>query len=199
MSDRENRSARRTAVIGCLAVLLAAAAAPASAAPARPGDGFEQPVVAPGTYVKRSAGDTFGRWTVTRGTIDQIGRGYWQAADSRQSIDLNGTSEGTVRTTFGTARAARYRISYFLAGNPAGGPAVKTGKVLVNGTVRQAFSFDTTGRTVTAMGWVRRSFVVLVATGGPATLDFASTSGPTAYGPVIDKTSAVRCLTLACT
>jgi choice-of-anchor C domain-containing protein len=189
------RALRRTAVVACV---LAGVAAPASAAPGRPADGFEQPVVPPGTYVTRTAGETFGRWTVTRGSIDQIGRGYWQAADSRQSIDLNGRSAGTIRTTAATQPSVRYRVSYFLAGNPAGGPAVKTGRVLVNGTVRQTFSFDTTGRTFASMGYVRKSFV-FVGTGGPATIDFASTSGPTAYGPVIDKTSAVRCPTLACT
>ncbi|MGW4941778.1 choice-of-anchor C family protein [Actinoplanes sp. NPDC004185] len=185
----------RTAVVLCV---LAGVAAPASAAPGRPADGFEKPVVTPGTYVTRTAGETFGRWTVTRGSIDQIGRGYWQAADSRQSIDLNGRSEGTVRTTAATQPSVRYRVSYYLAGNPAGGPAVKTGQVLINGTVRQTFSFDTTGRSFTKMGYVRRSFV-FVGTGGPATIDFASTSGPTAYGPVIDKTSVVGCLTVACT
>ena len=189
--------ARRATAVAGLAGLLLAPATPAAAGPARPGDGFERPVVPPGTYVTRTAGETFGRWTVTRGTIDQIGRGYWQAADNRQSVDLNGRGEGTVRTTMATRAATRYRVTYHLAGNPAGGPPVKTGQVVVNGTVRQTFSFDTTGRSFPAMGYVRRSFV-FVATGGPATLDFASTSGPTAYGPVVDKVSAVRCLTLPC-
>ena len=126
----------RRAIAVAVAGLLLVPATPAAAGPGRPGDGFEGPVVPPGPYVVRTAGETFGRWAVTRGTIDQIGRGYWQAADNRQSVDLNGRGEGAVRTT--------------------------------------------------------------MATGGPATLDFASTSGPTAYGPVVDKVSAVRCLTVAC-
>ena len=178
-------------------VLLALASAGAAAVPARPGDGFEHPLVTPGTYVTRSAGDTFGRWTVTRGTIDQIGRGYWQAADSRQSIDLNGTSEGTVRTTFMTVPLVKYRVTYFLAGNPAGGPVVKTGRVSINGVVRETFAFDTTGRTFAAMGYVRRSFT-FAGPGGKTTLDFASTSGAGAYGLVVDKVTALRCTTPGC-
>ena len=188
---------RPLAVIACLAVLLCPAATPAAAGPRRPGDGFEQPLVTPGPYVKRTVGQSVGRWTVTRGTVDQIGRRYWQAPDGRQSVDLNGTSAGTIRTTMATGAGVRYRVSYFLAGNPAGGPAQKSGQVAVDGTVRQTFSFDTTGRTFTDMGYVRKSFV-FVATGGPATLDFASTSGPTAHGPVIDKTSVVRCVAVPC-
>jgi hypothetical protein len=87
----------------------------------------------------------------------------------------------------------RYRIHYSLAGNPEGGPAVKTGKVLVNGVPFQHFSFDTTGKTKAEMGYVRNSFVASIRGAAP-TLTFVSTTSPAGHGPVIDDVSVEACL-----
>jgi hypothetical protein len=96
-----------------------------------------------------------------------------------------------VSQNFTTVPGKRYTVTYSLAANPAGGPAVKTGKVLVDGQNFQNFSFDTTGKTMSNMGYVTRE-VSFVATGATTTLAFASTlSG--AYGPVIDDVSVRAC------
>jgi hypothetical protein len=74
---------------------------------------------------------------------------------------------------------------------------VKTGKVLVNGAVAQNFSFDTTGRSRSAMGYVTKRFT-FVSVGVSATLEFVSTTTPGGYGPVIDKVSVDSCLLVIC-
>ncbi len=76
-------------------------------------------------------------------------------------------------------------MSYALAGNPAGGPAVKTGRILIDGRDAQDYSFDTTGKTFTDMGYVNQGFTFL-ATRPSTTLAFTSTT-PGAWGPVLDN------------
>lgn len=146
---------------------------------------FEYPVAPANSFQTVTAGQSIGPWQVTRGAVDLIGRGFWQAAEGDQSVDLNATGPGAVAQTFTTTPGQRYTVTYALAGNSAGGPAVKTGRVLVDGQNFQDFSFDITGKTPTAMGYVRRQ-VTFVATGSSTTLAFVSTTPSSAYGPVVD-------------
>ncbi|MFD7500661.1 choice-of-anchor C family protein [Streptomyces sp. NPDC059850] len=175
-------------------VLAGAGTGAALAAPAAShfDDGsFETPRVAANTFVNLGTGQTIGPWRVTGGNVDHIGAGFWQAAEGDQSVDLNGVNAGTVSQNFTTVPGKRYTVTYSLAGNPAGGPALKGGKVLVNGQNFQNFSFDITGKTMANMGYVTRE-VSFVATGPTTTLAFASTiSG--AYGPVIDDVTVRHC------
>lgn len=173
-------------------VLLAAASAGTASAASRFDDGsFEYPVAPRGSFVQLSPGQTMGPWTVVSGTVDHIGAGFWQAAEGDQSVDLSGTSAGTVAQTFTTVPGTRYTVSYAVAGNPAGPPAVKTGKVLVDGQNVQDFTFDITGRTATDMGYVYRE-LTFRATKATTTLTFASTTAG-AYGPVLDDVTVEAC------
>lgn len=167
-------------------------AAAMAAAVSRFDDGsFETPRVAANSFQTVGTGGSVGPWDVTAGNVDLIGAGYWQAAEGDQSVDLNGNGPGTVSQTFTTVPGKKYTVTYSLAGNPQGGPAVKTGKVLVNGQNFQDFSFDTTGRTNANMGYVTRE-VTFVATGTSTTLAFASTT-TSAGGPVIDDVLVRDC------
>ncbi|WP_432588152.1 choice-of-anchor C family protein [Streptomyces sp. HD1123-B1] len=152
---------------------------------------FETPRVSANSFQTVSAGGSIGPWQVTSGSVDQIGAGYWQAAEGDQSVDLSGTTGGTVSQTFTTVPGKRYTVTYSLAGNPGFGPAVKTGKVLVDGQNFQDFTFDTTGKSTTNMGYVTRE-VSFVATGTTTTLAFASTTN-TAAGPVLDDVRVREC------
>ncbi|MEU1424593.1 choice-of-anchor C family protein [Kitasatospora sp. NPDC005751] len=153
---------------------------------------FETPKVAANSFLGLSAGQSIGPWRVTGGSVDLIGAGFWQAAEGDQSVDLNGSSQGTVAQTFATTPGATYSVTYALAGNPEGGPAVKTGRALVDGQDFQDFSFDTTGKSRAAMGYVGRQFT-FVATSASTTLAFASTTGSGAYGPVVDDVQVREC------
>ena len=186
------RSIVGTGLVIILAALGALMAAPAQAANSVINGGFERPVVTPNTFQTFSAGQSFGSWTVTKGTVDLIGASFWEAAGGVQSLDLNGRQPGAVAQTFDTAPGVLYRVTFALAGNPGTPgnpsiPAVKTGRALINGQVAQDFFFDVTGKTMTNMGYVTKTFTFL-ATSPSTTLEFSSTTSPGgAWGPVIDK------------
>ncbi|MEU9123074.1 choice-of-anchor C family protein [Streptomyces sp. NPDC048506] len=161
---------------------------------------FETPAVEPHAFRTVSAGQSIGPWKVTGGTVDLIGTGYWQAAEGDQSVDLNGMEPGAVAQTFATTPGTSYTVTYSLSGNPQLGhvPAVKTGKVLIDGQNVQDFSFDVSGTTEAEMGYVRRQ-LTFVARGTSMTLGFASTTAHSATGPVVDDVTVERCRTSCCT
>jgi choice-of-anchor C domain-containing protein len=181
------------AVLSCIAVFTAA---PANAATPFSNGSFESPVVAPGTFVRISAGQPLGAWTVTSGDVDLSGAGFWQTSDGAQSLDLNGGQAGAVSQTFATSPLFAYEVSYALAGNPVDLPLVKTGQALVNGHVAQKFSFDITGKTEANMGYVHHEFT-FQATGNSTTLEFVSTTVG-GFGPVIDDVQVQPCLLILC-
>ncbi|MGI5447415.1 choice-of-anchor C family protein [Streptomyces sp. CA-243310] len=193
----------RTSLIAVtIAALLSAGsglalAAPAAAAVSRFDDGsFEYPVAPVNAFTTVSAGQSIGPWRVTSGAVDLIGAGFWQAAEGDQSVDLNAAQAGAVAQTFATTAGQRYTVTYSLAANPEGGPAVKTGRVLLDGQNIQDFSFDSTGKTRPAMGYVNRQ-VTFVAGAASTTLGFASTVAGS-YGPVIDDVRVQSCCPCSC-
>jgi choice-of-anchor C domain-containing protein len=136
-------------------------------------------------------------WSVTGGSIDYIGS-YWQAGDGSRSLDLSGISRGTIasQTIAGTVASQTYIVTFLLAGNPDNGPVQKTLDVWVNGGTHASYSFDTTGHSLSSMGWALQTFS-FVGTGSDI-LYFASTtpapgSGPSghlaAFGPALDGIS----------
>ncbi|MEO3977674.1 choice-of-anchor C family protein [Streptomyces sp. CAU 1734] len=176
----------------------AALAAPSAAAVSRFDDGsFEYPTAPANSFSTLTAGQSIGPWKVTSGAVDLIGAGFWQAAEGDQSVDLNAGQTGAVAQTFSTIAGRTYTVTYALAANPAGGPAVKTGRVLVDGQNFQDFSFDSTGKTFAAMGYVQRQ-VTFVANAPTTTLGFASTV-PGAYGPVVDDVRVTASSPCSCT
>lgn len=201
-------SVSRTCLTAVLAVGLLAGGGTAAAVPShstqadRPSlsrfdDGsFENPTVRAHSFKTFRSGQAIGPWRVTRGSVDLIGDGYWQAAEGDQSLDLNGATTGTVAQTFTTIPGTTYSVTYSLASNTGGGPRVKTGKALIDGQDFQDFSFDSRGRSRTNMGYVTRQFT-FVATRSSTTLAFASTTPNSAHGPVIDdvqvRTSCCSC------
>ncbi len=131
-------------------------------------------------------------WTVTRGQIDYNGR-YWQAADGGRSLDLNGSpGVGGIAQTFNTVIGKRYRVNFSIAGNPLGGSPVK--QLAVSAANQSSnFSFDTTGYSLSDMGWEDKSWV-FTANSTTTTLEFYSLSNQSAnrfYGPALDKVSVV--------
>ncbi|MFC8448848.1 choice-of-anchor C family protein [Kitasatospora sp. NPDC057223] len=186
--------AMRACVIAATSVLLASAGATASAQTvSRFDDGsFENPRAAANSFSTVSAGQSIGPWRVTAANVDLIGAGFWQAAEGDQSVDLNGGNAGAVAQTFTTVPGATYTVTYALAGNPAGAPALKTGTALIDGQNFQDFSFNITGKTLRDMGYVYRQFT-FQATGSATVVSFASTTPNSAYGPVVDDVRIERC------
>ncbi len=139
------------------------------------GAGFEQ----------LNAGDTsIDGWTVDSGSVDWIGT-YWPAQDGAKSIDMSGVDAGAISQTFATTIGNTYTVSFYLAGNPADAPTVKTLDVGATGGTVSHYTFDTTGSTLANMNWTAESYSVL-ATTTSTTLSFVSTT-PGAFGPAIDN------------
>lgn len=107
-------------------------------------------------------GGTINSFDVVGGSVDWIGD-YWQAASGVHSLDLSGLSQGTIVSfDFSTVIGQLYQVDFAMAGNPDGGPAVKTLEAYLNSTSTNPndwdFTFDTTGKTKTDMGWIYQSF-----------------------------------------
>jgi choice-of-anchor C domain-containing protein len=199
-SGHGNRWRRVSAGVGLAGVLTAVGVfvtTPAEAASGFSDGSFETPVVNPHTFHTYYAGESFGPWTVTSGSVELNGEGFWQHADGNQSLDLDGADTGAAAQTFATNLLTKYKVTYSLAGNTDYIPIVKTGKVLVNGQLAQNFSFDTTGKSRTDMGYVTKGFTFL-SSGRSTTLEFVSTTTPGGYGPVIDKVRVDSCLLIIC-
>lgn len=187
--------------VACALTLAVPIVSPAAGAEAIPDlrppfdGGFEVPKVPAGTFVRYGATSDIGRWTVTGGDADLIGSGFWQAAEGRQSLDLDGDVSGTIEQTFATTASVCYAVHYALAGNVDSGPAVKTGYAQVNQSVlglssrpiRRDFTFNITGKSRDDMGYVRRTFYFR-SLSSKATLGFTSTTH-SGYGPVLDDVS----------
>jgi len=140
---------------------------------------------APGGFITLSAGDTsITGWTVRADSIDYIGT-YWTAADGTRSLDLSGDAAGGIQQTFDTVPGWTYTVTFYLAGNPACGSAVKGLDVGASGGPTVHYTFDTTGHTTSAMGWQQETYA-FVATGTATTLSFQSTE-PSPCGPALDN------------
>jgi choice-of-anchor C domain-containing protein len=197
--------ARRRLSTAALTLALLAGLTPAADA-AGPGpasntsvfrDGFETPVVAAGQFRRYPAGSHLGPWTVTRGDVDLATTRLWQVTEGRQNLDLDGAANGTIETTIPVRPLTTYRITYDLAGNPAAAPLVKTGEVRVNGKAVQRFTFDTGRTSLSRMAFTTGSVSVFSLTGSMR-LEFASTTTPAGWGPVIDDVRVDSCLILLC-
>ena len=156
---------------------------------------FELGLANIGQFTTLNAGDSTSitGWTVNTGNIDYIGT-YWTSANGFRSLDLNGTVPGSISQTFDVVSGQTYKVTFDIAGNPAGGPTEKTLTGAANAIVLISPTFNTTGKSLGNMGWTQVSFD-FTATGNLETLTFASTttadSGnstfPTAFGPALDN------------
>jgi choice-of-anchor C domain-containing protein len=150
--------------------------------------------VDPGSFTTLQSPDSssIDNWTVSAGSVDYIGS-YWEASDGTRSLDMSGDSAGTVTKTFSTVVGHTYEVTFALAGNPDGGPAMKALSVSA-GNDTQTYEFtNTTETTREDMGWAQRTFA-FTATTTSTTLSFASqTEG--FWGPALDNVTITNVLT----
>jgi choice-of-anchor C domain-containing protein len=108
-------------------------------------------------------------WTVVDGAISYVGR-KWQPAEGARSVAL--LCGGGIAQTIETEPEQTYEVRFNMAGDPAAAPALKTVIVALGGETR-VFTFDTSGRSATDMGWASRTHV-FKASGKASTLAFRS-------------------------
>jgi choice-of-anchor C domain-containing protein len=185
---------RRTTFLVALSTLLVAlTASPAAAAPVF-ANGFEQPQLSV-EYYDYVAGQQFDGWRVTAGSVDLTTD--WVDAQGQQSLDLNGSGDGSVARTLPAQLLTTYKVTFAVAGNPEGPPVVKSGKVSVNGQQVDTFTFSVAGKNNYAMGWTYRSFYFTNLLSSSSVLEFAGTSA-SAWGAVIDDVKVESCLLILC-
>lgn len=165
-----------------LAVATSAFGAQAAPAPNLIQNGSFESTVVTSPYTTLTSGLT--GWNIVTGNVDLIGN-YWAPSDGNQSLDLNGTTAGSISQTFATTSGQKYHISFDLAGNPDGGDPLKT--LLVSISPQVFYSFNTTNQSKVNMGWTTNGFDY-IATANTATLYFLSMQN-SAYGPALDNVS----------
>ena len=186
----------KTRLMGLVAALALVSAAPATAAVNLISNGsFEfgtNDAGNPGfSTIPGDSGASINNWTVG-GSVDWI-NGYWQAQDGTHSIDLNGTSIGSIQQTIATVAGQTYTLSFYVSANPdnVSNPGSDERSFSVNaGETTQDFGYTifvpTNSRA--SMNWDFRTFN-FVATGESTVINFASTvpEGNCCYGPALDN------------
>jgi choice-of-anchor C domain-containing protein len=181
-----------------IALACVALAVPVSADLVQNGS-FESGTNPGSSYLELNAGSTaITNWTVIGSgvrVIDYIG-GYWQASNGSRSLDLNGRpGPGGVEQIISTSPGSTYVVTFDMAGNPDGGPTIKTMDVSaydtdpLNPLAIQSFSFDITGKSHTSMGWTPMQFA-FVADAASTVLRFMSTvpnDQTSGWGPALDN------------
>jgi choice-of-anchor C domain-containing protein len=124
-----------------------------------------------GTYY---SGQTLasGAWTVTQGSVDQIG-GYWQAPTlGGGSVDLDGFyARGGISQIIAPS-AGNYRLTFYMSGNPDSGNPLKGLTASVGGT-SQDFYYTTGSNSHGDMQYDFESMLFSTA-GGNIDLRFTS-------------------------
>lgn len=147
----------------------------------------------PGAAVKLGPGSTaLDGWTVGGNGVYYVGT-YYQAGDGSRCVKLTLQYPGWIEQAVDTTPGCEYEVAFRMAGDPfphlTPEQKIKTLRVdaSAGGTAigSQQFSFDTTGRGVTQMGWEERSWR-FTALSARTTLRFTGVS-PGPYGPCIDQ------------
>jgi len=148
--------------------------------------GFELPGTFSGGFTTVGAGGEISGWTVGGSGVDLINN-YWEPSEGAYSVDLSAGSAGSVYQDLTDLSVGEtYSIGFDIAGNPAGGPTVKTMRVSA-GADSMDYLFDVTGKTTSSMGWLSRIFN-FTATSEIERLTFGSLDA-TAFGPALDNVS----------
>jgi choice-of-anchor C domain-containing protein len=129
---------------------------------------------------------TFNGWRVVGDGGIKIGD-FWQAAQGSQEIDLCGIAGGAIQQMIATTSGQRYVLSFALAGNPDGDPAIKPMVYTIGDADPQTVSFNITGHSATNMGWTYYH-VPFIATSDSTVLLFSSAINANA-GPALDDVS----------
>ncbi len=179
---------RYAAAIAALAFNLAALIGQAGEINLVTNGGFESPDGVSG-YTLFGLGNSMPGWTTEQGTVEIVASTYWESAEGSQSLDLNGIEDfiGTISQDIPTTPGQHYRIRFALAGNPEGGPDIKSLKLSWTGKELEQLRFDVTGHSKTNMGWEYHEYVVY-ASSDTSRLRFQSTSAGFC-GPALDDIS----------
>jgi choice-of-anchor C domain-containing protein len=144
-----------------------------------------------GTYMFNSNGfdtltatsNAISGWTVTNGSVDVIAT-YWQQSPAGgYSLDMDGITPGTITQTVNTVVGTSYTLSFYLSGNPDGGPTTKILDVSASPVIGPVIPYSAYLYTLTTTGpnsnsernmmWEKETYV-FTATSTSTLITFAS-------------------------
>jgi len=139
----------------------------------------------PFAFTSLSSGDTTSLpgWTIGGAGIDLIDT-YWNAHSGNLSIDLNGTGNGSITQTLTTLAGQDYRIQFYMAANPDGGPSPRTLNVAAGSSSFNASFTVPGGEARPNLSWQLMTFN-FTATGASTVLTFTGTNGAS-FGAALD-------------
>ena len=140
--------------------------------------GFDQGAD-PGGYKTFKKGDKFPGWTITKGSIDQIGS-YFKCAH-KWCVDMDGNEPGGIRQSIATEAGKKYEVAFLLSANPQCGEPKKTLRVAAVGDSKL---FAVTPKN--PMAWARQTWQ-FTAQEDKTALSFDSLDKSGACGPLLDS------------
>lgn len=176
----------------CMGLLAVASAVPASASLNLVQNGMF--LGNPNSYLTYYAGDTFATsWMVDSGSIDWIGT-YWTGPNGQLgSVDLDGSSVGSISQTINTVANGQYALTYYLNGNADGDPLVKSVKVSAGNTSMLYSQNSPSSNSDPAFenAWTKQT-LLFTASSASTTITFASqdpNTGNPSFGAAIGDVS----------
>lgn len=158
---------------------------------------FEEPNLSQGSgkyygealiwYRTLATGEVLDGWLLSNGTADLIRHEAGTAKEGSQSLDLNGTSAGTIERRFATIPGKFYRLDFDFSGNPING-GTRILFVSVDGTIRDRFEWISAqiGNSYQVdMKWQRRT--VVIEAKSDSTLIELSSGASGLSGPELDN------------
>jgi choice-of-anchor C domain-containing protein len=122
------------------------------------------------------------------GNVDWI-RGYWQSSDGDgYSVDMNGSTPGSIAQTIATIAGAHYHLTFDMSANPDLGSGTRVILASTGGLATPyTYSFTVGPNSRSNMNWVSQS-LDFTATGAATQIKFASgTTTNCCWGAAIDN------------
>ena len=149
---------------------------------------------APGTFNTLFAGNTdITGWLVAAGNVDLVNGNYFApdfiASDGQNSVDLNGSTQGTITQTFDTIAGTQYRVTFDLNSNVYDGNPNAIKNVLASAAgFSGVFGYPNALHPQGLGGPWQSHMFDFIATGASTTLSFQSLEASNCcYGAELDN------------
>ncbi len=143
---------------------------------------------ATGGFTSYSSGQSFGGWSVTAGNIDLIESQWQRSPSGGRSVDMDGSTPGTISQTLNTVAGNTYVVRYVMSANGGGG-STRTMEISAAGVSQTAAITTSSTHGSSNMDWQER-FFTFTATSSSTTLQFRSLSAAgSSSGPVLADVS----------
>lgn len=156
---------------------------------------FESPPIAPpGGWIDYNAGENYGGWNITSGTISihdpaHLNLGAGNPNGSTQHMDLHGSSQGAAAYTLtGLTAGNRYTISFWYAIHSFGANVSANLRVNGGSLLNASWNASNPGN----VNWLQAMYE-FIADGPVATMEFMGTGATPCCGMLIDDIQIFEC------